>query len=346
MIPRYVTNALRNVALHALGRRDEAARYPLASCFLVTYRCDLACGYCLENTRHRGSAELDTAGVVAVLEGIRGCCDVIDLSGGEPALRADLPELLAACRRLGFREIVLNSNGVHLAAWDDLSSLRHVHRVVLGVDSLTADGFHAITGGSLAQHRAQLAALERLHALQRELGFDLALCSVMLADHLDELEPILEWCYARDVMLSVSPHIDAGLRVEQRLRADPRYRALAGRLLRDREAGRPLFGSPSYYRGLRDLGPHVCVPMANLTVSPRGEMFWPCGELQLRGPRFGEGRSLREMVDAARAEHGPAPACRDRCHFSCRLAFSTLVTAPWELPGEALHMLRHRRFAR
>jgi MoaA/NifB/PqqE/SkfB family radical SAM enzyme len=339
---------LTNFALTRAGRREQTAYHPIAACYLVTYRCELGCSYCLENVPHRAAEgradELDTEGAKQTLAGIRSVCDVLDISGGEPTRRTDLAELLGYARQLGFGEIMLNSNGIGLGDQPEL--LDHVHSVMLGIDSVREEGFVDITGGTRGQHRQQLEAMESLYRLQGERGFDLEICTVMLADHLDELEPILEWCYARDVMVSVSPHIDENLQVEKRLRADRRYRELTSRMVDDRRRGRPLLGSMSYYRGLRDLREHRCLPMANLTVSPMGEIFWPCGELQQRGPSFTEGRPYREMVDDARRRFGPLPDCRDRCHFSCRMALSTVVNHPWELASEGLHLRRYRRHGR
>lgn len=346
--PNLLKSIMYNVALKKLGRREETAYHPIASCYLVTYRCELNCLYCLENVAHRcpgGQArELDTAGALKTLAGIRTATDVIDISGGEPALRGDLEELLGACRELQFNEIMLNSNGMHLPERPQL--LRHVHTVVLGIDSLREESWLQITRGTRAQFQTQMAALDELVRLRSEHHFDLELCTVMLADHLEEIEFIQKWCFERGVMLSLSPHIDPEFRVDARLRADPRYRELTARLVEQRRKGLPLLGSISYYEGMRDLGEHDCVPMANLTVSPMGEIFWPCGEIQRPGPSFVEGKPFRQMIDEAREKYGPMPECKDRCHFSCRMALSAVVNKPSELPGEGLHLRRYRRHAR
>jgi len=343
-LPTYVTNTARNVVLSALGRREQTAYYPITCCYLVTYRCDLRCGYCLENDRVRAPAdELDTEGALKTLAGIRACCDVVDISGGEPLLRQDLAELLAGARRLGFSEIVINTNAIHLP--QDLRFLSSVHRVVVGLDAVREEAFCRITGGTTHQFQIQMANLERLLAAQNEQGYDLNACIVLLDGELAEAERALDWCFERGMMVSVSPHVD-GLTVHEGLRRDPSYRKVTDRLVQLRRRGGPLLGSVAYHEGIRDLSPFDCVPMANLTVSPLGELFWPCGEIQHRGPSFVEGRPYREMVDEARRRFGPMPRCRDRCHFSCRLPLSTVIHGPWRLPGEVRHLLRYRRHAR
>jgi pyruvate-formate lyase-activating enzyme len=348
-LPRYVSATLANVALHALGRLQETALHPVAACWLVTYRCELRCLYCLENVRHRCPdgipRELDTAGALRALAGIRSCCDAIDVSGGEPTARADLADILEACRSLGFREIMLNTNGLRFAD-GGRELLEPIDCLVVGVDSLREEGFRRITGGTAEQHRAQREALERLYRLQRELRFDLTLCTVIVPGMLGEIEPILRWCFDRGVGLTPSPFIAADLRVHEALRHDPGYRALADRLVDYRRRGLPLLGGVGYYEGLRDLPRFRCLPLSNLTVSPLGELFWPCGELQMRGPSFAEGKPFPQMVAEARARFGPLPECGDRCHFSCRLLLSDLLTRPWQLPGNLLHLRRWRRWSR
>jgi hypothetical protein len=76
-------------------------------------------------------------------------------------------------------------------------------------------------------------------------------------------------------------------------------------------------------------------------------MRWPCGEADPAGPSFADGESWPQMIAAARAEKGEVPKdCQGRCHFGCRLALSSLVNRPWDLPSEALHLWRHKRYSR
>jgi len=343
--PLVARNTVANVVLDALGMRERTAYYPIAVCWIVTYRCELSCPYCVENVRHRCPdgvpRELGTADAVRTLRGIREVCDAIDLSGGEPTLRDDLPRLLAACRDLGFADITLNTNGLHLD--DHPEWLRDVDCVLVGVDSLRPDGFVRVTGGTPGQHRLQVENLERLRRLRDDFGFDLGLCTVIVPGMLDEVEPILDWCFAHGVGLAISPFIDRELHVAEGLRRDPAYFELCARLVELRRRGLPLAGSLGYYEALRDGGPHHCFPMANLTLDPLGRIFWPCGEIQHPGPSFLEGKPFRRMIDEAQAQWGPMPDCRDRCPFACRMLYSDILSRPLRLPAEIRHLRTYRR---
>jgi len=82
----------------------------------VTSRCDLACPVCYASASRRGAD--------ASMSEIEGWLDTlsqaggrvhIQLSGGEPTLRDDLPDIVRLVRSRGFDFVQLNSNGVRLA---------------------------------------------------------------------------------------------------------------------------------------------------------------------------------------------------------------------------------------
>ena len=113
--------------------------------------------------------------------------------------------------------------------------------------------------------------MHRLYDLQKVHRYDLSICAVLLPGFLDELEPLMDWCFERGVMMSLSPQL-VDRRVNDELRSDERYRALTARLLDYRRRGRPLYCTSSYFQGLHDLQPFECVPMANLGVGPMGRI--------------------------------------------------------------------------
>ncbi len=82
----------------------------------VTRRCDLFCQYCFANGG--GMAEDPPLDELkrAVDDILRQCGKpLLQLSGGEPSLRDDLPELIAYARKQGCETIQLNTNGLRLA---------------------------------------------------------------------------------------------------------------------------------------------------------------------------------------------------------------------------------------
>lgn len=84
----------------------------------VTHRCTLNCRFCFANggegiESDPGTEELKLA-IACILE--LGNLPTLQLSGGEPTLREDLPELIRYAKSLGCSYVQLNTNGLRLAA--------------------------------------------------------------------------------------------------------------------------------------------------------------------------------------------------------------------------------------
>ncbi len=80
----------------------------------VTRRCDLNCRFCFANGG--GKKEPPFAQVKSWLFKLAEPGKTfVQLSGGEPTMRDDLPEIVAAAKEAGCRYVQLNSNGIRLA---------------------------------------------------------------------------------------------------------------------------------------------------------------------------------------------------------------------------------------
>src|SRR3990172_9457591 len=84
----------------------------------LTRRCNLACGHCYLDAVQRKSeapGELSAAEALDVVNQIAAAAPgaMLVLTGGEPLLRADLAELVAAAACLGLMPVV-GTNGVML----------------------------------------------------------------------------------------------------------------------------------------------------------------------------------------------------------------------------------------
>jgi 7,8-dihydro-6-hydroxymethylpterin dimethyltransferase len=115
-----------------------------------------------------------------------GRLDVLMLSGGEPTLHPELRELLAELTARPITRILVNSNGIRIAADDELLDLLTEHRerveVYLQYDGLSADTHRYHRGGDL--RRTKMQALQRLS--DREI-FTTLVMAVTLGVNDDEI---------------------------------------------------------------------------------------------------------------------------------------------------------------
>lgn len=106
----------------------------------VTSRCNLRCAYCFADSGVASLRDPDLSEIRSWYEAVRANdyrCN-IQLSGGEPTLRDDLPEIVALGRSIGFEFIQLNTNGLRLAS--DLAYLERLKEARLSSLFLQFDG--------------------------------------------------------------------------------------------------------------------------------------------------------------------------------------------------------------
>ena len=86
------------------------------ACTVFLGGCDFRCPFCHNSELLDGTADavMDDGELLAFLEKRRGLLDGVAITGGEPTLRPDLPQLLEKIKALGY-PVKLDSNGNHPA---------------------------------------------------------------------------------------------------------------------------------------------------------------------------------------------------------------------------------------
>ena len=167
---------------------------PLANLRLsVTDRCNLRCHYCMPERDYVWLPRAD----ILTFEEIETLVDVftslgttkVRLTGGEPLLRKDLPDLLALlAHKPALTDLALTTNGILLA--DQVSALRAagLPRITVSLDTLQSDRFQALTRFDSLD--AVLRGLETAAAA----GFDSVKIDTVVIRGVndDELVPMLE----------------------------------------------------------------------------------------------------------------------------------------------------------
>jgi len=135
----------------------------------VTQRCNLNCPVCYADSGRRPAPDPPLETVTAWLRQARhlaGPCN-LQISGGEPTCRDDLPQIVAEAGRAGFDFVQINSNGLRLAEDDDyVRALRHagLSSVFMQCDGVSDNVHRRLRGRDLSRQKtAAIARCGRHH---------------------------------------------------------------------------------------------------------------------------------------------------------------------------------------
>ena len=176
----------------------------------VTDRCNLRCEYCMPEEDYAWLPREDLLSFDEIARAVDAFAslgvDKVRLTGGEPLLRRNLPDLirlLAADRRL--KDLALTTNGVLLA--DQAGALRSagLMRITVSLDTLRPDRFVALT--RLTTHARVLEGIEISARLFDTLKIDSV---VMRGVNDDELVPLIEYARARRAEVRFIEYMDVG----------------------------------------------------------------------------------------------------------------------------------------
>ena len=176
----------------------------------VTDRCNLRCSYCMPEAEYAWLPRQDIlhfeemSALVDLFA--RAGVDRVRLTGGEPLLRRDLPELVGMlARKSAIRDLALTTNGVMLA--EHASTLRQagLHRLTVSLDTLRAERFQMLT--RFDSLRQVLAGID-----EAVKHFDhIKLDSVIIrGTNDDELVPLLEYARRIGAEIRFIEYMDVG----------------------------------------------------------------------------------------------------------------------------------------
>lgn len=131
----------------------------------LTLRCNLRCPVCFASAGGEGDLGLDEIARLYDMLMARGGPFNIQLSGGEPTMRDDLPEIVRLGQERGFTFFQLNTNGLRLASEAGYAAKLHAAGVscaFLQFDGLRPETYEALRGRDiLAEKLRAIDACER-----------------------------------------------------------------------------------------------------------------------------------------------------------------------------------------
>jgi cyclic pyranopterin phosphate synthase len=177
---------------------------------VVTAACPMRCAYChAEGDKPNGRPPLDAGTLSRLLEGaVRAGVRKIKFLGGEPLLRADLPEVVRRLRGLGAPlDLSVITSGAAPTARIHALFDAGLDRMNLSIHGWGAEAF--ARRSPVARHRAlRDAALEALLAAGRPLKLNYVLSGP--ADEPD-LGLLLDWAAGRPLVVNVLDELSGSL---------------------------------------------------------------------------------------------------------------------------------------
>lgn len=288
----------------------------------VTDRCDLRCSYCMPkgfDGFHEPDEWLSFDEIERVVAAFtRLGVQRIRLTGGEPLVRRDLPDLAARLSALpGLTDLSLSTNAVRLDKYAAALKAAGVRRVNVSLDSLNPERFAQITGGG------------KLHKVLR--GLDAARAAGLAPVKInmvamggvndDEIEAMVAFCAERDFtlrLIETMPMGDTGRNASgQYLNLQTVRQRLAERfeLIPDILPG----GGPArYYRVagsnttigfITPISQHFCETCNRVRLAADGTLYMCLGQdnrYELR-PMLRDGASDADLEAAIRTAIGLKP---------------------------------------
>ena len=194
--PPVTETAVRRGCPYDCGLCTDHQQHSCCVLLEVTQRCNLRCPVCFAGAGAEGcDPSLDE--IDAWVECLRahGSTVNIQLSGGEPTMRDDLPEIIRRIRARGFSFVQVNSSGLRLAKETGYAAQladAGLDCVFLQFDGVTDATYQRIRGARLFEIKQQ-AILNCAEA-----GLAVVLVPTLVPDvNVGEIGPILDFAVAR-----------------------------------------------------------------------------------------------------------------------------------------------------
>jgi cyclic pyranopterin phosphate synthase len=278
----------------------------------VTDRCDLRCFYCLpgdyrdfsEPEEWLSFAEIERLIGAFVASGVRR----VRITGGEPLVRKNLPELAGNLARIpGLLDLSLSTNAVGLGRQAEKLKSAGISRINVSLDTLQADRFKDITRGNLDK------VIDGLMTAKRA-GFSPIKINMVVLKGIndDEVEDMIEFCIEHDFTLrfiETMPMGDTGRNAashylslqDVKNRLDDRYELIPGVM----PGGGParylqVAGSQLRIGFITPISQHFCETCNRVRLAVDGTLYLCLGQehkFEFR-PLMRAGISDAELLDA------------------------------------------------
>ena len=176
----------------------------------VTDRCNLRCSYCMPEPEYVWLPREDILHFEEIERLVDAFLDLgvdkVRLTGGEPLLRREVPDLVSRlASRPRIRDLAMTTNGVLLAEHAQPLKDAGLHRLTVSLDTLHRDRFHQLTRSD--EHDRVLAGISAAAPLFPGLKIDTV---VIRGTNDDELVDLLEFGRRHGAEVRFIEYMDVG----------------------------------------------------------------------------------------------------------------------------------------
>ncbi len=278
----------------------------------VTDRCDFRCFYCIPKGFNDFSQTEQRLGLAETVRLVRLFSELgvhrVRLTGGEPLVRADLPQLAEAiCALPSVEEVSLSTNASRLASQAEVLRQAGIARINVSLDSLNPAIFRRITGSDLQPVLVGLQAA-------RVAGFrPIKINMVVMRDlNLDEVGDMVDYCLHNGFtlrLIETMPVGEAGRDNREHYVSLQEVEQILSRRF-ELEPARMQGSGPATYLKIKNerlkigfitpMSRHFCDTCNRVRLSAEGTLYLCLGQqdkLELR-PLLREGASDQELKQA------------------------------------------------
>ena len=303
---------------------------------VVTFNCNMRCNYCSFWKEEMKEPELSKEEIFSFLNQCKKMGSVIyGISGGEPLLRKDVPEIMQYSKKIGYVNS-LTTNGL-LFEKRMHEVLPYLDHVGISLDSL--DERHAgIRGLKDRNLHEKIISTIKLASSQKNLKVDIN--TVISGANLDQIIPLMKFAKENNCTISLQPVIESENTPElvSLKGKEKEFNKTVDEMIKLKKAGYPILNSLEFMKIIKGRQNWDCrVARFMIELTPQGKIIFPCGSLCLP-----EGGIQEAVIDSVRKKpvkeiwfskqanqlRKETDACPNnkKCYLNCYVEMSLLLT--------------------
>jgi len=276
--------------------------------------------------------------MLILLEKIRPKNPALNITGGEPLIRADIVDILKKAKELKFAPIVLNTNAMLLHKKEDC--LKYVDYVIISLDSMNEKKWDTILRVKGAS-RIIIDNIKRYSKLQEKYGFRMTINSVITPSSIRDMYGVIAFCNKYKLPISPVPQ-DYDTVPNPELIKNHEYYKLLRRIIAIKKKSSIIVASDIFLNQILTFSKHNCFPSLVPRIFPDGSVFYPCRPLNKVCGNLLDYPTLHDMLKEAHKTEG-LPSCSfnsKKCFMSCYMEFVNGIENPFSIFKEHFKNIR------